>query len=160
MSRDRTPVTPAIRALRAAKVEFRSRTFDYDRHPGAVGAAEAVGVDPHAVIKTLVFVTADGDGVIVLEHGDHEVSAKNLARILEVKAVQPADQVAARRWTGYEFGGTSPFGLAQPLPILADVTIANLEVIHINAGKRGFLIEMRTADLIRLLDPRLEDVRA
>ena len=90
---------------------------------------------------------------MVLMNGDLEVSTKNLARVLEVKSAEPANQRDARRWTGYEFGGTSPFGVRQELPTLAHDEIPRMEEIYINAGSRGFLVRMRTSDLIRIIEP-------
>ncbi len=91
-------------------------------------------------------------------NGDLEVSAKNLARTLGVKAVETAGQSQARRWTGYEFGGTSPFGTRTTLPIHAHDEIAELEEIYINGGRRGYLVKIRTVDLQRVLDPRFDDL--
>jgi Cys-tRNA(Pro) deacylase len=152
------PVTPAIRALRAAGVDFTSHVFDYDRHPGAMGAAEFLGVDPHTVIKTMVMRTSAGDGIVVLMHGDREVSTRELARQLGVKSVEPAGEGEATRWTGYQFGGTSPLGLRRELPIYMERTIIGLDQVYVNAGKRGFLVELLAADLVRATDPAPVDV--
>ena len=152
------PVTPAIRALRSEGIHYEGFGFDYKRFPGAAGAAEALGIDLHSTVKTIVFETDHGDGVIVLMNGDLEVSTKNLARVLGVKSAEPASQRDARRWTGYEFGGTSPFGTRQEMPTLAHSDIQRMEEIYINAGSRGFLVRMRTTDLMDLLEPRVADL--
>lgn len=152
------PVTPAIRQLRAESVDYKSFLFDYRRFPGAAGAADALGVDLHNTVKTIVLQTDDGDGVIVLMNGDQEVSTKKLARELGVKSTEPASQRDARRWTGYEFGGTSPFGTRQQLPILAHSDIPQMNETYINAGSRGFLVRIKTEELIRVLSPQIEDL--
>lgn len=147
------PVTAAVRALRAAGVDFTGHVFDYDRHPGAMGAAGFLGVDPHMVIKTMVMRTSDGDGIVVLMHGDREVSTRELARQLGLKGVEPAGEREATRWTGYQFGGTSPFGLRRELPIHMERTVADLDRVYVNAGKRGFLVELSAGDLVRVTNP-------
>ena len=152
------PVTPAIRALRSERVDYEGFVFDYRRFPGAAGAAEALDIDVHSTVKTIVFRTDEGDGVVVLMNGDLEVSAKNLARELGVKSAEPASQRDARRWTGYEFGGTSPFGTRQEMPILVHDEIPRMEEIYINAGSRGFLIRMRAVDLMQVLEPTVADL--
>lgn len=152
------PVTPAIRHLRKEGVEYEGFSFDYKRFPGAAGAAEALGIDIEATVKTIVFRTDGDDGVIVLMNGHQEISTKNLARALGVKSTEPANQRDARRWTGYEFGGTSPFGTRQDLQVLAHSAIPQMERIYINAGSRGFLVRIRTEDLMRVLQPHVEDL--
>ena len=160
MSRKRTPVTPAVRALRAARVDYDEYIFDYERHPGAHGAAEFIGIDPHLTAKTIVFETNEGDGVVVLMHGDLEISTKKLARLLGVKTTQPAIQEQGRRWTGYEFGGTSPLGMRTKLPVFAEKTIADLETVYVNAGSKGFIVAMPGAVLIDVVRATLGDLAA
>lgn len=155
---DREPVTPAIRQLRREGVDFEGFVFDYRRFPGASGAAEALGIDIHTAVKTIVLRTDRGDGVLVLMNGDSEVSTKKLARALGVKSTETANQREARRWTGYEFGGTSPFGTRKELPVLAHVDIEDMDEICINGGSRGFLVRMRTEQMVRVLSPRFEDL--
>jgi len=144
--------------MRAAGIEYREHLFDYRSHPGAGGAAEAMGVDPHAVVKTLVMATDSGEGLVVLMHGDRKVSTKALARLLGVKRVGPADGDQARRWTGYEFGGTSPFGTRKALPIYAEETIADLPRVFLNAGKRGFLVGLDPKPMLVALEAKLVSV--
>ncbi len=155
MASKKEPVTPALRAIRAAGIEYTTHLFDYDRHPGAAGAAEALGVDLHETVKTIVFETSEGDGVMVLMNGDHEVSAKALARHLGVKSVKPASADRARRWTGYEFGGTSPFGTRETIDVWCHKDIVEMGTIYINAGSRGFLVGMPASELIRVLQPEM-----
>lgn len=151
-------VTSAIRTLRAANVEFRVHNYDYDAGGGATAGAAQLGLDPHRVIKTLILETADGDPLCLLMHGDRQVSLKELARTLAVKAVRMAQD--APRHSGYQVGGTSPFGLRNAMPIYCERTITDHESIVINGGKRGFLIEIATADMLALLEPTLVDVAA
>ena len=107
MAASRAPSTNASRVLRAAGVGYTEHVFDYRRYPGAEGAAEYLGVDPHLTAKTIVFTTGRGPGLVVLMHGDLEVSAKKLARAVGVKTARPANQREANRITGYRFGGTA-----------------------------------------------------
>ncbi|MFN6962724.1 MAG: Cys-tRNA(Pro) deacylase [Pyrinomonadaceae bacterium] len=136
------PVTPAIRFLREMKVEFTPHLYDYVEKGGTRESARQLGVDEHAVIKTLVFETNEKKPLIVLMHGDREVSTKNLARHLGVRSVGPATPERANKLTGYLVGGTSPFGTKTTLPVYAESSIFDLDRIFINGGKRGFLIEI------------------
>ncbi|MBX3292195.1 MAG: Cys-tRNA(Pro) deacylase [Acidobacteria bacterium] len=141
------PITPAVRFLREKKVEFVPRLYDYVEKGGAKESARQLGVDVHAVVKTLVLETNEKKPLIVLMHGDREVSTKKLARVLGVKSVEPVTPEKAQNLTGYMVGGTSPFGIRTTLPIYAERTIFELEGLYINGGKRGFLIEINTQDL-------------
>ncbi len=136
------PVTPAVRLLREKKVEFEPHLYDYVERGGTHHSAEALGVDEHAVVKTLVMETEAKKPLIVLMHGDREVSTKNLARHLGVKSVHPCDFAQAQRHTGYLVGGTSPFGTRARMPVYAERTIFGLPKIYINGGKRGFLVSV------------------
>ena len=151
-------VTPAIRALRAAGVPYDEIHYDYATGGGAAGGAEQLGLDPHRVIKTLILALPSGDPLCVLMHGDREVSLKHLARTLGVKSVAMAPPHLAQRKSGYQVGGTSPFGLRTPMPIFCEATIADFDRIVINGGKRGFLIEVDFADTAALLEPQLVTV--
>jgi Cys-tRNA(Pro) deacylase len=137
--------------LRQKKVEFEPHLFDYVEKGGTSHSAEVLGVDEHAVIKTLVFETNEKKPVMVLMHGDLQVSEKNLARHIQVKSVSPASAEKANKLTGYIFGGTSPFGLKTNMPIYAERTIFELEKIYINGGKRGFLVEIEPKVLREIL---------
>ncbi|MBD0327625.1 MAG: Cys-tRNA(Pro) deacylase [Pyrinomonadaceae bacterium] len=152
------PVTPAIRVLRDSKVEFEPHLYDYVERGGTRHSAEALGVDEHAVVKTLVMETDERRPLVVLMHGDREVSTKQLARILNVKSVRACDPATAQKHTGYMVGGTSPLGTRSRLPVYAERTIFELSRIYINGGKRGFLISIDPQELRRLLP--LEEVEA
>jgi Cys-tRNA(Pro) deacylase len=145
------PITPAVRLLRARKISFAPRLYDYEEHGGTQRSAELLGVDEHAVIKTLIFETDARKAFIVLMHGDCSVSAKQLARVLNVKSVHPCEIERAQKVTGYMVGGTSPFGTRTPLPVYAEQTIFELQRIYINGGKRGFLVEIEPRVLKELL---------
>jgi Cys-tRNA(Pro) deacylase len=145
------PVTPAIRFLREKKVDFTPRLYDYVEKGGTGESAKQLGVDEHAVVKTLVFETNEKKPLIVLMHGDRQVSTKNLARHLGVKSVEPATPERASKWTGYQFGGTSPFGTRTAMPVYVERTIFDLDKIYINGGKRGFLLEIDPAVLKGIL---------
>ena len=156
----KTPATPAIRTLRAADVEFEAFAYDYSKYPGALGAAEFIGIDSHLTAKTIVFTTDEGEGVVVLMHGDEEVSTKNVARELGVKRVTPADQRSATKITGYEFGGTSPLGMRTSPVVLAERSLADLEFVYVNVGRRGLVAKVKSSDLIELSGARLAEVAA
>jgi Cys-tRNA(Pro) deacylase len=136
------PVTPAVRLLREKKVAFEPHLYDYVERGGTHHSAEALGVDEHAVVKTLVMETDAHKPLVVLMHGDREVSTKRLARRLGVKGVHPCDFAEAQKQTGYLVGGTSPFGTRARLPVYAERTIFELPKIYINGGKRGFLVSL------------------
>ena|SRR5258708_8893250 len=136
------PITPAVRFLREKKVAFVPRLYDYVGRGGTRESAKQLGVDEHAIIKTLIFETNDKRPMIVLMHGDCEVSTKNLARFLGVKSVEPVTPERASKLTGYLVGGTSPFGTRTAMPVYVEKTIFDLDKIYINGGKRGFLVEI------------------
>lgn len=136
------PITAAIRFLRERKVDFVPRLYDYVEKGGTRESARQLGVDEHAVVKTLIFETNEKKPLIVLMHGDREVSTKMLARYLQVKTVVPGTAERAAKLTGYQFGGTSPFGTRTKIPIYVEFSILELERIYINGGKRGFLVEI------------------
>lgn len=152
------PITPAIRVLREKKVDFTPHVFDYVEKGGTKHSAEVLKVDEHAVIKTLIFETNEKKPLIVLQHGDFQVSVKNLARFLNVKTVAPVTPEKANKLTGYLVGGTSPFGVKTRMPVYAERTIFDLEKIYINGGKRGFLIEIVPSVLKEILSPEKVEV--
>ncbi|HET9624702.1 MAG TPA: aminoacyl-tRNA deacylase [Kofleriaceae bacterium] len=152
------PVTMAIRVLRAAKVEFEPRLYPWEPRGGTRASSEALGVDEHAVIKTLIFENERGEPLCVLMHGDREVSAKQLARVIGTKAVAPCTPEVADRHSGYQVGGTSPFGLRRAMPIYMQASILDLPRIHINGGARGFLVVIDPRDAERVLKPTVVDV--
>jgi Cys-tRNA(Pro) deacylase len=145
------PITAAIRVLREKKVEFEPHLYEYLEKGGTKHSAYCLGVDEHAVIKTLVFETNEKKPLIVLQHGDLQVSTKELGRILRVKSVTSATPDRANKLTGYLVGGTSPFGVRTAMPIYAESTIFDLDRIWINGGKRGFLVSISTAALAEVL---------
>ena len=136
------PITPAVRFLREKGVAFEPHLYDYVERGGTRRSAEELGVDEHAVVKTLVMETDAKKPLLVLMHGDREVSTKQLARALGVKSVHPCDFAQAQKHTGYLVGGTSPFGTRTRLPVYAERTIFDLPKIYINGGKRGFLVSI------------------
>ncbi len=136
------PVTPAVRVLLEKSVAFEPHLYEYEEHGGTRRSASELGVEEHAVVKTLVMETDAKKPLIVLMHGDREVSTKNLARHIGVKAVHPCDFAEAQKHTGYLVGGTSPFGTRTHLHVYAERTIFELPVIYINGGKRGFLVSI------------------
>ena len=152
------PVTMAIRALRQHKIEFTSHLYTWEPRGGTRASAEHLGVDEHRVVKTLIFQDEAKRPLCILMHGDREVSAKNLARQLGHKSVAPCAPEVADRHSGYQVGGTSPFGLKRRMPICWEKTIADLPLIYINGGARGFLVGIAPADLARVLEPRMVEV--
>jgi len=152
------PVTMAIRALRQHKVDFTAHLYTWEPRGGTRASAEHLGVDEHQVVKTLIFEDDAKRPLCILMHGDREVSAKNLARQLNHKSVAPCAPEVADRHSGYQVGGTSPFGLRRAMPITCEKTIADLPLIYINGGARGFLVGISPADLVRVLKPRLVEV--
>ena len=154
------PITPAIRVLRERKIEFAPHVFQYVEKGGTKHSAAVLKADEHAVIKTLVFETNERQPLIVLQHGDFQVSTKILARILNVKTIAPVAPERVNNLTGYLIGGTSPFGVKTKMPIYAEKTIFDLPMIYINGGKRGFLVGIDPSALVTLLRPTLVDASA
>ena len=145
------PVTPAVRLLREKKVEFEPHLYNYEERGGTRHSAESLGVDEHAIVKTLVMETETRKPLVVLMHGDREVSTKNLARTIGTKSVQPCEPQTAQKHTGYLVGGTSPLGTRAKLPVYVERTIFALPKIYLNGGKRGFLVSLNPQDLRVLL---------
>lgn len=152
------PVTMAVRALRAGDVAFVPHLYPWEPHGGTAASAKALGVDEHSVIKTLIFEDERRQPLCILMHGDREVSTKNLARQIGCKETSPCKPEVADRHSGYQVGGTSPFGLRRAMPIYLQRSIAELPKLYINGGARGFLVEIEPAELVRLLKPTLVDV--
>jgi Cys-tRNA(Pro) deacylase len=144
--------TPATQALRRAGIDFTEHAYDYVEHGGTAESARQLGVDEHAVVKTLVMQDERARPLIVLMHGDKQVSTKNLARALGVKSVQACSVEAAQRHSGYLIGGTSPFGFRkQGVPVCVQASILALPRIFINGGRRGFLVGIEPRVLTELL---------
>lgn len=154
------PITQAIRVLRSTRVEFTPHLYDYVEHGGTAHSAASLGVDEHMVIKTIVLEDERKQPLICLQHGDREVSTKNLARAIGCKTITPCTPEVANRHTGYLVGGTSPFGTRKPIPIYLQESITALPRIYINGGKRGFLFGIAADDLVRVLKPTLVDAAA
>lgn len=153
MSKEKTPVTPAIRLLREKKVAFTPHLYEYEEKGGTPVSARALGVDEHCVVKTLVMEDEEKNPLIVLMHGDRQVSTKELARRLGVKSISPCPPPVADRHSGYQVGGTSPFATRRTMPVYVEETILELPKIYINGGKRGFLIGLDPREVVRLLSP-------
>ena len=132
--------TPATQFLRANKVEFTEHPYDYVEHGGTAESARQLGVDEHHVVKTLVMQDQDARPLIVLMHGDRQVSTKNLARQIGAKKVEPCKPEVAQRHSGYLVGGTSPFGFRKVVPVYVEAGILALPKIYINGGRRGYLV--------------------
>jgi Cys-tRNA(Pro) deacylase len=143
--------TPATAWLRRHGVAFTEHVYDYVDHGGTAESARQLGVDEHAVVKTLVMQDERAQPLVVLMHGDAQVSTKNLARQIGAKSVEPCTPEAAQRASGYQVGGTSPFGTRRELPVYVEQGILALPRICINGGRRGYLVGIAPAVLTELL---------
>ena len=152
------PMTLAIRELQNASVIFTTHLYEYQDKGGTAVSSKALGVDEHSVIKTLIMESDKKDVFVVLMHGDRQVSTKELARSIGAKTVAPCSPPTADKWSGYQVGGTSPFGSKRKMAVYMEQTILDLEKIYINGGKRGFLVGMDPKDAVRLLSPILVKV--
>jgi Cys-tRNA(Pro) deacylase len=150
--------TPATSFLKERGVAYTEHEYDYVEHGGTEVSARELGVAEHEVVKTLVMENEEGRPLVVLMHGDRKVSTKNLARQAGMKRIDPCKPEVAQRHTGYRVGGTSPFGMKKPLPLFMERSILELPEIYINGGRRGYLVRLRTAELVRVLAPQLVDV--
>jgi Cys-tRNA(Pro) deacylase len=153
-----SPSTPAVLLLRARGVSFSEHSYRYEERGGTRVAARELGVSEHAVVKTLVMEDDARAPLLVLMHGDREVSTKQLARQAGLRAVTPCKPDVANRHTGYLVGGTSPFATRKPLPAFVERTILDLPTIYVNGGSRGFLLGLAPADVVRVLDAKVVDV--
>lgn len=158
VAREKLPTTQAMRVLRERAVVFTDHPYAYEPRGGTALSARELGIDEHAVIKTLIMEDDRKRPLIVLMHGDREVSTKNLARIVGVRQIAPCDPAVADRHSGYQVGGTSPFGTRRAMPVYLQCTINDLPYIYVNGGRRGYLVGMAPADLVRVLEPQLVDV--
>jgi len=150
--------TPATVFLKQHRVSYTGHEYDYVEHGGTGVSAQSLGVDEHDVVKTLVMQDETAKPLIVLMHGDRKVSTKNLARQAGVKRVEPCKPEDAQRHSGYQVGGTSPFGTRKKLPVYMERSILDLGKIYINGGRRGFLVGLAPGDIVRTLAPQLVDV--
>lgn len=146
--------TPATQWLRRAGVDFTAHPYDYVDRGGTAESARQLGVDEHQVVKTLVMQDEKARPLVVLMHGDAQVSTKALAREIGVKSVEPCTPEAAERASGYQVGGTSPFGTRKPMPVYVEASILDLERLYINGGRRGFLVGLAPSVLSGALGAR------
>ncbi|HVA64260.1 MAG TPA: aminoacyl-tRNA deacylase [Terriglobales bacterium] len=153
MSAEKFPVTPAVRWLRQRGAVFADHLYPYEERGGTAASARTLAVDEHTVVKTLVMEDDARAPLIVLMHGDREVSTRQLARQLGRRHIEPCRPEVAQRHTGYRVGGTSPFGTRQPLPVFAEASLRALPRLYINGGKRGYLVSLTGEELWRLLAP-------
>jgi Cys-tRNA(Pro) deacylase len=144
--------TPAIHFLRKHKVAFTEHPYRYEEHGGTRVSARELGVDEHAVVKTLVMEDESRAPLIVLMHGDREVSTKQLARQADRKTITPCDPAVAQKHTGYLVGGTSPFGTRKALPVFIERTVLALDRVYVNGGRRGFLVALSPSEIVRTLN--------
>jgi len=156
--REHVSETPATAFLRKHGVAFTEHVFEYEEHGGTRVAARELGVDEHAMVKTLVMEDERKAPLIVLMHGDRSVSTKNLARQTGAKRIEPCRPDVAQRHSGYQVGGTSPFGTRKVMPTYLERTVLELPRVYINGGRRGFLVGLAPSELVRLLNPTLVEV--
>ncbi|VCU71255.1 Cys-tRNA(Pro)/Cys-tRNA(Cys) deacylase YbaK [Pigmentiphaga humi] len=143
--------TPATQFLRKHGVAFTEHSYDYVDHGGTAESSRQLGVDEHAVVKTLIMEDEAAKPLVVLMHGDREVSTKNLARQIGVKKIVPCKPEAAQRHSGYQVGGTSPFGTRKAMPVYVEASVLELPGIFINGGRRGYLVGIDPRELARVL---------
>ena len=158
MSKGKAPVTAAVRELRAAKVAFTDHLYEYEEKGGTAVSARELAVPEHAVVKTLVMEDDAKNPLIVLMHGDRKVSTKELARIAGAKTIAPCNPETANRHSGYMVGGTSPFGTRRKMPVYMEQSVLDLPKIYINGGRRGYLVGIAPADVVRMLGPKMVKV--
>ena len=154
----KAPSTPATRLLRARQLPYTEHLYRYEERGGTAVSARELGVDEHAVVKTLVMEDEDKRPLVVLIHGDLNVSTKELARIIGVKTVSPCSPETANRLSGYIVGGTSPFGTRKKMPTYMEETILELLKIYINGGRRGYLVGIAPQEVVRVLAPNMVKV--
>ena len=146
--------TPATQMLRAHGVAFTEHAYEYVEHGGTHESARQLGLQEHSVVKTLVMQDQDARPLIVLMHGDCKVSTKNLARQIGAKSVEPCEPEVAQRHSGYQVGGTSPFGVRKTMPVYIEESILALDRIAINGGRRGYLVQIDPQVCVKLLGAR------
>jgi Cys-tRNA(Pro) deacylase len=155
---EKQPVTLAVRELIKHKVQFQGHLYPYEEKGGSSASSLALGVPEHQIIKTLIMETDKKSPLIVLMHGDKQVSTKQLARLLNVKTITPCSPEVADKHSGYLVGGTSPFGTKRVMPVYMEKSILDLETVYINGGKRGFLVSLKSSEIQRVLNPTLVEV--
>lgn len=152
------PMTPAIQFLKDNDIDFYPHLYRYVERGGTSVSSKELGLSESKVIKTLIFEKEDKQPIVMLMHGDKQVSLKELARQIGCKVITPCLPEVAQRHSGYQVGGTSPFGLRKKMPIYMEATVGDLDEIYINGGGRGLLVRLRPPDLIRVLNPKLVTV--
>ncbi len=158
MKTPHAPETPATRFLREQGIAYTPHLYAYEEHGGTKVSARELQVDEHAVVKTLVMEDETGKPLIVLMHGDRKVSTKELARQANCKKVEPCKPEVANRHSGFLVGGTSPFGTRRKMPVYVERSILDLPLLYINGGRRGFLVALTPAELMRALSPQPVEV--
>lgn len=158
MKRGKFPATSATRLLQISDVKFSGHLYPYQNHGGTTHSAQCLEVDERCIIKTLIMEDERRQPLIVLMHGDCQTSTKELARLMGVKVIAPCDPVVAHKHSGYLIGGASPFGVRKAMPVYMEASILDLPLIYLNGGKRGFLISLAPAEVLRLLQPTLVNV--
>ncbi len=158
MSKQKAPVTPAVRQLRQTQVGFTDHVYCYEEKGGTARSARELGVAEHSVIKTLIMENDHNNPLVVLMHGDLQVSTKELARLTGARSIVPCTAETAQKLTGYLVGGTSPFGMRRTMPVYLEETILALPKIYLNGGKRGYLVGLTPQELVRVLRPILVKV--
>lgn len=147
------PVTSAVRVWRQYQVEFEPLVYKYQEHGGAKQLAVLYDLPEHEIVKTIVLQNENKQGLVVLMHGDQQVSTRDLARQLGMKYIEPASAQQAQKWTGYQLGGTSPFGMKNALPVYVEESIWYLDRVYINGGKRGFVVRL-AVEALQILQPQ------
>ncbi len=154
MKKSHVSETPATQMLKRAAIAYSEHPYDYVDHGGTAESARQIGVPEHEVVKTLVMQDDKAQPLIVLMHGDCQVSTKNLARAIGAKSVEPCKPEVAQRHSGYLVGGTSPFGMKKAMPVYVEATVLELPRILINGGRRGYLVGIAPGVLTQLLGAR------
>jgi len=151
MAKDRFPVTPAVRVLKDSGISYTLHSYKYEEKGGTKLASNELNVDEHQVIKTLVMENERREPVVVLMHGDKQVSTKTFARVLKVKTIRPCEPEVAHRHTGYFVGGISPLGPKKQLKTYYETSIVDSPYIYINAGRKGLLARLSPEELIKMI---------
>lgn len=158
MAKEKAPVTPAVRVLREAKVAFTDHPYAYEAKGGTTASSRHLGVDEYSVVKTLVMEDDRKNPLIILMHGNRQVSTRELARLIGARSIAPCSPDVAQKHTGYLVGGTSPFGARKQMPVYLEATILDLPKIYLNGGKRGYLVGLAPQEVVRVLQPVLVTV--
>lgn len=153
------PETPATKFLKQHRIAFSTHLYIYAPNGGTALSARELNLDEHAIVKTLIMEDEFAQPLIVLMHGDCKVSTKELARQAGKKRIEPCRPEVANRHSGYLIGGTSPFATRKKMPVYIEKSILDLSLVHINGGRRGFLVGIHPHDLVKALSPQLVSVR-